>query len=266
MERSSFFIGKAAMPISDINANEICNYYEEKIAKFTNEISSFIIVKFNYLEMRIVKIDSIPHRTGHGKMKLPKNLERKKAVINVSNNGDKCFIYAILSVLHYNPQAHMGRTSFYEEYMTSLNVKNIQFPFTIGQINNFHRQNPNIAVNILQWDENECQAKPLLCAPRSAERRVVNVLLVENGEQSHFVGVPNINRLLNNNKYQNHNSLHYCHRCLYPFYSQEKLNEHLLLCIDNIIQNCKIPMDSAYQFHNHSAAVSPSHVIFADIE
>jgi len=98
----TFYIGKRAQNVGTITMQDILEHFDEKFNKFTNNTSNFIIVKYEYLEMRVVQCESIPLNVGHGQIKLPPKLFNKKAVINVTNNDSKCFIYAILSVLFYD--------------------------------------------------------------------------------------------------------------------------------------------------------------------
>jgi len=262
-EQFTFFICKSANMVTDVHKINIYDYYEEKLAKFCNESSKFIVTVFIYIEMRVVTFTPITHRVGHGSMALPQKLTNKKAVINVQNSDDKCFMYAILSVLHYIPSGIINRTSYYVDKMDDINVKDITFPFTIGQLNKFHRNNTSIGVNILQWCEKEGKAKILTPAPLDANRRVINILLVDYNGYLHFVGVPKLDRLLNS---ANIRSRHYCNRCLQPFSSTAKRSEHLSNCIKNRLQNCIMPKEKYYTFKNHAARISPSHVIYADLE
>jgi len=213
--------------------------------------------------MRIVEFTPLSYRVGHGRITLPQNLKNKKAVVNVANTDGKCFLYAVLSVIHYKPDANIDRVSYYSDKFNSVNITDITFPFNVGQLKKFHTNNPTIGVNMLQWCENDECAKVLVTAPLDENRRIINVLLVEISGQSHFVGVPNLNRLLNCG---NIHSRYFCHRCLYPFFTISKLLEHTPLCVRNIIQNCVMTKDKFYSFKNHSASVSPSHVIYADLE
>jgi len=123
----------------------------------------------------------------HGKIELPLNLKNKKAVVNVANIDEKCFMYAVLSVLHYDPTKHNERVTYYMDKLDSINVENIKFPFTISQLKTFNRNNPHIGVNILQWNEKKGCAKVLVNAPLDDDRRIINVLLVEHNGFSHFL-------------------------------------------------------------------------------
>jgi len=103
---------KSAVGVDAVTKDILKGYFEEKLEKFTNESSSFTIVKFIYFEMRVVEFTPLTHRIGHGKMVLPSILKNKKAVINVENSDNKCFVYAILSVLYYKPTENMHRMSY----------------------------------------------------------------------------------------------------------------------------------------------------------
>ena len=169
--------------------------------------------------------------------------------------------YAVLAVLHHGDLARdRNRATQYAPWLNELNFGDIPFPFCVGSLKRFESLNPSLAIRLLQWKDEE--TKLLRAAPLCPERRVVNILLVGD----HYVGVTNLNRLLNDWKLHNHNSRLYRERCIRPFFTQSKLEQHKPFCLRNIPQHVVMPKESHYQFTKWAKTLSPSHVIYADIE
>ena len=106
-------------------------------------VSTFALVGFNHLDLVVLRCKNIPFHVGHAFFELPKTLKNKKALINIQNTDSRCFLYAILSTLHYNdiaPGTH-NRPQSYEPYMHELNTSDISMPFQIGDLERFHWQN-----------------------------------------------------------------------------------------------------------------------------
>ena len=100
---------------------------------------------------------------------------------------------------------------------------------TAGQLDRFHRQNPTLMVNILQWlNDHPTHPVRALCQPKVCltGKRLVNVLVVDppsgNGP-SHYVGVVNLDWLLNSKSDEHRAQGYHYERCLL-------LQEHRPVC------------------------------------
>jgi hypothetical protein len=271
--RSSFpiHINLKALPLEDL-LPELENTLERKWQNFVQKGSNYIISKVNHIDFIVVEYHSIPFHVGHGFVKeLSKKLLNKHSVINVENRDNKCFEYAVLSVLHYNDIIRdRHRSSKYEPYLCELNMGGISMPFTVGSLPLFHVKNKDIGINLLRWTDND-EVEVLVPAPLSESRQIVNILLVDD----HYVGVANLNRLLNDSNNNSHHSKHYCERCLKPYYGKNSNGRDTLLqarekhrekCLKNIIQSVRMSENQNFCFNNHLATVSPPYVIYADSE
>jgi hypothetical protein len=145
--------------------------------------------------------------------------------------------------------------------VNELKFEGISFPFTASQLPLFERLNPGLVITLLQWKDDE--ARLVRSAPLSETRQVVHVLLVKD----HYVGVSNLDRLLNShNNSHHHNSRYYCERCLRPFFTKEKRTEHKPFCMRNKPQHYVMPKEKEYAFGSWGKTLSPGYVIYADIE
>lgn len=77
---------------------------------------------------------------------LPPAIQNRKACINVQNNDNACFAWAVISAL-YPAKKNTNRTSSYPDYKKILNLKGIQFPISLKQIPKFEKMN-NLSINV----------------------------------------------------------------------------------------------------------------------
>ena len=128
------------------------------------------------------------------------------------------------------------------------------------QLQQFEHNNRSFGVNIIQW----CDDKPvrkLRQTPHQDRELVINIMLIED----HFVGVTNLNKLLNSNT-NGHNGNKYCFRCLRPFHCTQKLKEHSVFCIKNDVIQEKMPANKEFCFNKWGKTISPTFVFYGDIE
>ena len=85
----------------------------------------------------------------------PKFIESKKCTINVQNSDELCFAWSVLAAL-YPSKIDQNKVYRYSKYIDVLHVHGLQFPLQLKDISKFERQNPNIAENVLYWDEESC--------------------------------------------------------------------------------------------------------------
>lgn len=70
---------------------------------------------------------------------LPKKIQRRKAIINVQNEDLKCFVFSTLAAIHPvkdNPQ----RVTHYIPYENDLDLRGIDFPVPLSQVQKFKGQ------------------------------------------------------------------------------------------------------------------------------
>src|SRR5437867_12751760 len=77
-------------------------------------------------------------------IKAPVILEKKHALINVHNNDDRCFLYAVASAIHPHRDRLQNpyRTTHYEDIIKKFKVKGVKFPLDHQDISKFESLNP----------------------------------------------------------------------------------------------------------------------------
>ncbi|EZA48753.1 hypothetical protein X777_13146 [Ooceraea biroi] len=90
-------------------------------------------------------------------IKLPEKIKLKKAVVNVQSMDNACFAWAVVAALH-PAEEHVDRPSSYPHYTTVLNLKGIEFPVSLKQIQKFELLN-DISVNVHAIQEKKKEEK-----------------------------------------------------------------------------------------------------------
>ena len=105
------------------------------------------------ISLKIHTVDYKPMK-GSSYIPLPDFLMRKKALINMENKDDKCFLWCVLRYL-YPKQWHEERVADLREYENDLNFKGIEFPVKVKDIQKFENQNPNLpGINVFSINDN----------------------------------------------------------------------------------------------------------------
>ena len=89
-------------------------------------------------------------RTGLSYIDFPEWLKNKKATINLKNNDDNCFHYALTVALNYQKiKKDPQRTSKIKPFINQYDWKGINFPAQKEDWKKFQSKNKSIALNIL---------------------------------------------------------------------------------------------------------------------
>ena len=123
---------------------------EERIQNFNRHGSSWRFKRVLSLDLQLV--DYIP-LNGSSYIELPKQLKGKKAVINIKNEDQKCFMWCVLRHLH--PDNHPERVSSLRQYENDLDFRDIEFPMKIKDISDFEKKNEGICVNVFGYEKRE---------------------------------------------------------------------------------------------------------------
>ncbi|XP_037926191.1 uncharacterized protein LOC119661065 [Hermetia illucens] len=259
----------------------------QKLEEFEEKDSGWTLSAIINLSININKFAPMQ---GSSYIQLPKEISDKKACINVKNDDNACFAWAVVSALHsVRRLEHPDRPASYPHYSHVLNLKDIRFPITVKQIPRFEKQN-NLSINvyILQKTGDGKKVNYIVLPTyltKAKKIQHVNLLMVQseyyNDEDVndsdinrveclhyHFVWIKNLSRLLSSQVSQHKSKILFCERCLHYFYSPTRLEKHIQDC--NKLNNCKIRLpseDSMFlKFKNFSNKVEIPFVIYADLE
>ena len=163
----------------------------EKMATCQNEGSGWRL--YNIINLELHTISYTPLR-GETWIPLPKELDNKKAIINMKNNDDKCFLWCVLRVL--NPKDNHPERVDKELKLkeNTLNMDGIEYPVSLKDIDKFEKQNPTISITVFDYKE---KGVHFLRNSDNMDREHKIVLrLIEKDGVKHYCLVKNISRLL----------------------------------------------------------------------
>ena len=250
--------------LSDI-LNTMTGIILEKIQQFRNNGSGWV---FENVESFDINIDPFEPLSGSSYISLPKNLEDKKAIINVRNENDhECFKWAINSAI-YQREKHLQRLNKeMRSNSQNFNWDGIDFPLSIKQIDKFERQN-NYAINVFGYEDSKVY--PLRLSKKDSQ--VVDLLLITAGPTNHYCWIKNTSRLFSGQVSKHGHARFSCDRCINHFPNGPVLKKHLEYCSNHDAVRIEFPKpkkgeEKAFlKFKNYKKKMRVPFVIYADFE
>ena len=232
----------------------------DKSFDWINEGSGWIIELIN---SQYLNISTHVPLLGNGDyIKLSKELNNpKKGLINICNNDNKCFLWC--HIRHLNPISdHSTRIKKEDKRIAdTLNYANINFPVSAKDYGKIEDQN-DICIKVFSYEDK------VVC-PIYISKKVfdncMNVLMIHEGNKSHYVYIKDFNRLMFN-KTKNGNKKWFCMSCLQYFGSEnvlDKLKENCLVI--NGEQRVKLN-EGFISFKNYSRQMRVPFKMYADFE
>ena len=113
---------------------------------------------------------------------LPTCIQNRKAVINIKNKDEKCFLWSVIAGLYGDShRKNHERISHYLEYEKEFNLRGISFPMTLKDIPKFERLN-NISISVYGYQEGKAEDQEGFIYPLKVSKKVnerhINLLLI----------------------------------------------------------------------------------------
>ena len=240
----------------------------ERIANLINGSSGggsgWVFYKIIKLELHTVSYRPLRGSTW---IPLPKELADKKALINMKNKDNKCFMWCVLRAI-YPTNNHPERVD--KELMekeNTLNMEGIEYPVSFKDINKFEKQNPNISISVLGFNEKD-KVHPLRNSEHvyNREHNII-LLLIERDGVKHYCLVKNLSRLTSKQVSAHKEGTHTCLRCLNPFWTHKSLEKHLEYCCNHEAVKINMPeKGTILRFKHHERSEKVPFIIYADTE
>ena len=253
--------------------NEMAQEIEEEIQKVQNAEGS------GWMFKRVIKL--VLHTTkweplyGSSYMPLDPYLANKKALINMQNEDDKCFMWSVLRAL-YPKDNHPERIDKdLKSKQDSINMKGIHYPVNLKAIDRFETQNPNILISVVGYNKVDLVHPIRVSKCTGCDHDIVLLLLKEavkgeNGEikeKTHYTLVKNKSALIASQINNHEHKRHFCLNCFNSFNSPETLETHKEYCYENESVKTLMPPPGTYlRFKNFLHSEKAPFVIYADFE
>ena len=212
---------------------------------------------------------------GSSYMPLDPYLANKKALINMQNEDDKCFMWSVLRVL-YPKDNHPERIDKdLKSKQDSINMEGIRYPVSLRAIDRFEHLNPNISISILGYNKEDL-VHPIRISKYTGCDHDITLLLLkeavkgENGkieEKTHYTLVKNRSALIASQINNHEHKRHFCLNCFNSFNSPETLETHKEYCYKNESVKILMPQQGTFlRFKNFLHSEKAPFTVYADFE
>ena len=183
--------------------------------------SGLVLVKINKARLKVVTFLPLIGRCEN--KKLPEFLSRKHATINVSNEDNRCFGYAVLSALYPNMR-NAQRPSKYNHLFAPNHLDIIRYPVGTNQLASIEDM-LQVNINVFSFYDSEGRARYPIWISEKNYDKVIDLLLWSD----HYYWIKNFEGFMFDIS-NNSNKKHFCRKCLGHFSSQEILLKHQRYC------------------------------------
>ena len=246
--------------------NEMVDEIEEEIQKVEQaEGSGWVFLEVENITLHTDIWDPL---NASSYIDLPKELKNKKAIINMKNKDNKCFLWSVLRVLNPKDKDAERIDKDLKSKEHTLNMKGITYPVSFKDITRFEKQNPDISITVLGYNKKE-KVYPLSeYTKRKDERKhQIVLLLIKDGENSHYCYVKNLSALLSSQVNKHNHKLYFCLNCLNGSDDPEKLKIHKKYCLEEDSIKINMPPPETYlKFLNFLHSERAPFAIYADFE
>ena len=199
-------------------------------------------------------------------IELPPALKNKKAIINMKNQDDKCFLWSVLRALNLKDKNAERIDNDLKSKVDNLNMEGIQYPVSFRGIDRFESQNPVISITLLGYNKDE-RVNTLKVSKYTGCKHDIVLLLIKDGEKSHYCLVKNTSALLASQINNHKGTSNICLNCINGFKSKDSLNKHKEYCYNNECVNIVMPPPGTFlKFKNFRFSERAPFVIYADFE
>ena len=233
-----------------------------KIEIYSKDGSEWVFKEVEKLEIHTVEFNPTK---GSSYINLPDWIKNKKAIVNIKNNDDKCFLWCILRYLHPK-ESHEEKIKDLEKYEFSFKTKGITFPMKLKDISKFEKLNPELpGINVFSNDN--MIIYPLRMADRDC-KNTIDLFLYEGDGVSHYSLIKNFHRLIKSQKTKSKDGkIFICKRCFTHYTKEELLEKHIRYCSYNQTVAVKMPEPNTYlHFKNNKKQLPVPFVVYADFE
>ncbi len=224
-EEKGYFSGYISVTRST-DINDVIDQCRDKIF---NDIETRPLTKSGWVLNKIVlleiKMTEYNPASASSYFPTPEDIPQK-SVINVKNDDNMCFKWAILSCLH-EPSHHPDRVAHYKKFDNELNFTNIEFPVSEKDYYKFEKNNSTINLWVFGYSDGLFH---IYVSQFEKRENRIGILLLEKDDKKHYVWIKKIDRLVAVTAHNMGATYHVCWKCLNGFKSDQSLQEHEKNC------------------------------------
>ena len=199
-------------------------------------------------------------------IELPAFLKNKKAIINMKNQGNECFKWCVLRALNPVEKNKERVDKNLISKQDTLNMEGIKYPISFRDIDRFESLNPNISITVLGYNQDE-RVYPLKVSNFTGCEHDITLMLLKDGEKSHYCLVNNLSALLASQINNHKGTRNICLNCFNGYNTKQALNEHKEYCYNNECVKTIMPEKGTFlRFKNFHHSEKAPFVVYADTE
>ena len=242
---------------TDMRGRMLENFY-----KWQRNGSGWRLHSIDRLDIYITKFDPVK---GKSYKPFPKYVVNRKAVINMENNDDQCFKWAITRALQPVERDAGQISKILRKQSEKYNWDGLEFPVKVKDIGVFEKNN-KMNVNVFsydQWSGKYGRVYTLRLSGTNYEG-TVNLFFYD----KHYGVVKNLSRLVSSQKSKHNHKKHICVRCLNHFVSDKVLQDHLEWCSKHDHLRLVYPnlSNNTEYFKNYQRTQKVPFAVYADFE
>ena len=152
-------------------------------------------------------------------------------VINPDNENDKDhFKWSVIAELnHKKIKSNPERMSNLKRFANNYDWSGLEYPVAINKISEFETKN-KVSINVLSVKGSNIYIHR---KSKRNNKKVVNLLLIDDGEKRHYTAIKSLTRLLASSNSKHKRKQHFCLNCLQGFSLEESRDKHYEYCKDN---------------------------------
>ena len=262
IECSPVYFNSATKTVINYNKYDLNKSFQEILYRADNWVNKGSGWILKSIDGEYISISAYSPLVGIKYIGLPIGLKnRKKDLINIKNNDNKCFLWC--HIRHLNPlDKNFQRITKEDKNMISdLDYEGIKFPVSKKDYCKNERRK-NICINLFCYENGLTY---LIYVSSQKFRDCMDLLSISNENKSHYAYIKDFNRFMfNKTRYKN--KKYFCKCCLQCSSSEKVLIEHRENClIINDKQSVKLIIGSI-SFKNDLTQLSVPFKIYADFE
>ncbi|XP_053592969.1 uncharacterized protein LOC128667335 [Microplitis demolitor] len=259
-----------------------------KVEEFNQKDSGWSLTEITNLVVTMSKYTPLQGGTSTF-VRLPRDIQMKRAVLNIENFDEYCFLWSVVAAIHLPNTGHPERTSAYPHYSAVLEYTGIKFPMTLKQIPQFERLN-DLTINVYgieshftkKTSEKSIIIPLYLSKYCKLNRKTVHLLMLQanvnlnmtsneykNYEPIyHFALIKDLSRLVKSQISASKSKLFFCDRCLNRFKLEKSFEDHKKDCftLNKVHMTFPTEENKILKFKNYQYKDIVPFVVYADLE
>ena len=241
------------------------NELAQAIEGYMGRGSGHVIAYVRGLDVTLSRYNPLNMR-GSSYLLPPDKVSLTKAVVNVKNKDDKCFMWSVgraLNMVDVHPERI---TPLLRKQVEELDWSAIKFPLEPYKksIDKFEEAN-DVSVCIFGFEDNTYV--PVRLPKKECSRNVDLFYFGDKTGNMHYAVVRSLSRLLSSSLSKHGHSAVICRRCLCNQHSQQRLEEHTRFCSKHEPTKTVMPEEGSVQkFWAHRKTIRQPIVVYYDFE